>query len=558
MNYSLSVYPLSTGFKKRLEQTVGGLKYLVLGDLRKMPFTSLLKTLRLLRASCIYLPLEDPGSRALLPILYGLAAFSDTRLIEVVKDDFVRERISMVRAAAAFIGLAGASIAGVVALKKAKKELNSLNVADRLPFRMDDTGRALYLNANLWFGVKAGGSVGHISGVVNGLSGHDYEVDFASVGGRLMINESINFFAIEPPRTFGLPYEVNYYRFNSEIIRQIKKITSIGKHAFIYQRMSIANYSGVVLSRDLDIPLILEYNGSEAWIAKNWGNPLRYHNLAVLTEEVCLKHAHLIVTISNVLRDQLLEMGVAPEKIVTYPNCIDPGIFDPSRFTDVGKASLRRRYGINPDEVVATFVGTFGQWHGVDMLAETIKKMVDEDPDWLSLKKVRFLLVGDGLKMPDVRKILEGKKYLDFVTLTGLVPQNEAPEYLAASDILLSPHAANTDGSKFFGSPTKLFEYMAMGKGIIASDLDQIGEILEWSLKDGCLPERGPCGKDGELAVLFRSGDVDGLARSIRFLVENPGWRDLLGRNARQEALAKYTWADHVDAILEGLKRQKI
>ncbi len=56
--------------------------------------------------------------------------------------------------------------------------------------------------------------------------------------------------------------------------------------------------------------------------------------------------------------------------------------------------------------------------------------------------------------------------------------QSEAPTYLAISDIVVSPTVPNPDGSPFFGSPTKLFEYMAMGKPIVASDLDQIGEVL--------------------------------------------------------------------------------
>ena len=81
--------------------------------------------------------------------------------------------------------------------------------------------------------------------------------------------------------------------------------------------------------------------------------------------------------------------------------------------------------------------------------------------------------------MNDVKEILGEFLSSSFVCLTGIVPQKDAPKYLVASDILVSPHIPNADGSRFFGSPTKLFEYMAMGKAIIASDLEQIGEILK-------------------------------------------------------------------------------
>ena len=62
---------------------------------------------------------------------------------------------------------------------------------------------------------------------------------------------------------------------------------------------------------------------------------------------------------------------------------------------------------------------------------------------------------------------------------TGALPHDKVAEYLDAADILVSPHIPMPDGSRFFGSPTKLFEYMAMGKAIVASRLEQLAEILE-------------------------------------------------------------------------------
>jgi glycosyltransferase involved in cell wall biosynthesis len=153
--------------------------------------------------------------------------------------------------------------------------------------------------------------------------------------------------------------------------------------------------------------------------------------------------------------------------------------------------------------------------------------------------------------MPEVRSILgrhcEGK----YVTLTGLVVQDAAPLHLAASDILSSPHVPNADGSRFFGSPTKLFEYMAMAKAIVASDLDQIGDVLKNSLHAQELPQCGPA--EEALAILCKPGSVDEHIRGIRLLVNQPGLRAQLGINARKEALHRYTWRSHVRHIISAL-----
>jgi len=94
---------------------------------------------------------------------------------------------------------------------------------------------------------------------------------------------------------------------------------------------------------------------------------------------------------------------------------------------------------------------------------------------------------------------------------------------------------------------------MAMGKAIVASDLDQIGKVLQDSLRSSSLPASGPAAHETALAVLFPPGDVAALVDSIKFAVDRPAWRAVLGGNARTEALTKYTWAHHTRAILERL-----
>jgi glycosyltransferase involved in cell wall biosynthesis len=413
----------------------------------------------------------------------------------------------------------------------------------------------LYLSANLWLGLQVGGSVGHTAGVANELTAAGHSVELASIAPPPLLDGRVRAVPLSPPATLGLPFEANSYRFSASIVRQLRPRLSHVGTGFIYQRLSVANYAGVVLSRQTGTPLVLEYNGSEAWTAMHWGTRLRYHELAVAAEDACLKHAHVVVTVSDVLRDELEKRGVEAERIACYPNGVDPERFDPTRVGPTDRRMLRSDLGIPSDAVVVGFIGTFGRWHGVDVLARAIRQMVTIDDEWLTANRVRFLLIGDGLLAADVDAILSAEpRCAQFVVRTGIVPQERAPALLAISDVVVSPHVPNPDGSRFFGSPTKLFEYMAAGKPIVASDLEQIGQVLTPSLRVGRLPPN-EAGQDAvELAVLAKPADVNELVLGIRFLVEHPGWRQMLGENARFQVRRQYTWSHHVAAILERLR----
>lgn len=551
-HHILSNYPLSTSFRERIETLLGpGASYLNVSELRQTrSLPSIVAALRSLRGQKLTVAIEEDSSFALLPVLKMLAALSRSKHLQVVDPKCAIQAFGRLDALRMGIKLVTASIRSAVALRGATRELRKLAREERLHLREQSKQRVAYLNCNLWFGVKAGGSVGHISGVANALMDRGYELDFFTVGGRLMVDSRAHFRPLSAPEMLSLPFETTYYQFHRDCVRQIAPVLDQRPPSFLYQRMSLGNYTGVTLSRELRIPLILEYNGSEAWIAKNWGKPLRFHSAAVAAEQACLKHAQVVVTVSEPLGQELRERGVDPERIVVYPNCIDPRMFDPQRFSASEIQELRRKHGFAESDVIATFVGTFGQWHGVDVLANAIRRMIESDRDFLKTRRLRFLLIGDGQKMPLVRQILDVEGASEFVTLTGLVPQHEAPRYLAASDVLLSPHVANTDGSAFFGSPTKLFEYMAMEKAIYASDLDQIGQVLANSLRVRDTSVVEPTRADSSLAVLGRPSSIEDLIVGLRFLADGERWRNVLGSNARREALEKYTWDRHVDAIL--------
>ena len=389
-----------------------------------------------------------------------------------------------------------------------------------------------------------GGSVAHIRGVIDGLVGRGLHADYVS--GKAIPTSVANsrWFKVPPTDLLAIPPELNCYLFNRAFDACAEKSLRDSSYAFIYQRMSVHNFTGAALRRKLGVPLILEYNGSEAWTAANWNRKLRLHDMAVSTELASLRNADLVVTVSSALAEEVAAVGVHRDRIVTFPNCFDPQIFDPSRFSPEEIFGLRERLQISRDTCVATFIGTFGAWHGVDFLAKAIRRLIDTDFAWVVEHKLHFLLIGDGLKMAEVQATLGQKPYADLVTLTGMVPQNSAPAYLAASDIFLSPHVPNADGSEFFGSPTKLFEYMAMERPIVASDLAQIGSVLRGAYPGFAEAPATP------MAELFVPGDENGFLAALRKVVENPGSAREMARNARAAALGSFTWSHHVDAIL--------
>jgi glycosyltransferase involved in cell wall biosynthesis len=184
---------------------------------------------------------------------------------------------------------------------------------------------------------------------------------------------------------------------------------------------------------------------------------------------------------------------------------------------------------------VLGFIGSFGRWHGAEVLADAFGRLLSDHPAWRN--NVRLLMIGDGLTRPEVEARLARHGVHEQAVLTGVVPQEEGPAHLAACDALVSPHVRNPDGTPFFGSPTKVFEYMAMGRGIVASRLDQIGEVL----------------RHEETALLVEPGDAGALAAGLERLVSDEPLARRLGDAARRDALAKHTWREHTRRIVEAL-----
>lgn len=550
-----SIYPLTQGFKEKVERafqiTEMDANYFDLSNIRKKGFLGAILFFFKRTEEKMFLISEATESEELIPVLKSFALFTRVKSIYIVTDELSLVKVSRFKILFSLVKILGATIHGFYSVVVANIETYFLDKTRKTKPSQGKGDGVLYLNMNLWYGVKVGGSVGHIAGVANEFNNRGYKVSYGAISNSNSLSHDITRELLKSPKTFGLPPEVNSYRLERYNKRNLAAVAKKMQPSFIYQRLSVCSYLGVKLARENKIPLIVEYNGSEVWIAKNWGRPLIFHKTAKRAEDVMLKEASVVVTISDVLKEELIDRGIEASKIACYPNCIDPHFFDPARFTAEAKNSLRKQLGVNQNTLLITFLGTFGQWHGVDILAKAICAMVKDNKDILDRYDVKFMLVGDGLKMSNVREILNEGNAEQYCLLTGLIPQQEAPLYLAISDILASPHVKNPDGTRFFGSPTKLFEYLAMGKAIVASDLDQIGEVLNNSIHIDAPETIEKVGEKARVAMLVEPGDVQKLVLALKMLIGDAELRNLLGKNARDLALKKYTWQTHVDAIFD-------
>jgi glycosyltransferase involved in cell wall biosynthesis len=302
---------------------------------------------------------------------------------------------------------------------------------------------------------------------------------------------------------------------------------------FIYQRYARFSWTGVVASLRVKRPLFLEYNGSEVWVGRHWDG-IGKLDLLARYERLNLNAAARIFVVAEVERQNLLRAGVDEEKIIVNPNGVDTDQFKPG----IGGEEVRRDFGINADEILVGFVGTFGPWHGVEVLARSITLLPPE-------RKIRFLLIGSGALRGRVEAILREANAEHRVIFTGLVENERVPKLLDACDVLASPHVPLEGGAEFFGSPTKLFEYMAMGKAIVASRLGQIGEVLI----------------DQETALLVEPGNAPQLTDAILRLSESPELRERLGAAARKAAIERHTWRRNAQRVIDeyrGLSQNRL
>ena len=189
--------------------------------------------------------------------------------------------------------------------------------------------------------------------------------------------------------------------------------------------------------------------------------------------------------------------------------------------------------GVSParrsERPIVAYAGHLYAWKGVETLLEAIEK----------LPAVEGLIVGGHEAEPDLDRVKARAKslgVLERVRFTGLVAPPRVGDLLRSADVLVLPNPASAISTRFT-SPLKLFEYMAAGRPIVATDLPAVREVLQ----------------DDVTALLVEPGDAQAMATAVRRLIEEPGLGDRLARAAAL-AVCDYSWdrrAERIEALLQ-------
>jgi len=238
--------------------------------------------------------------------------------------------------------------------------------------------------------------------------------------------------------------------------------------------------------------------------------------LARWSERYTWRGADCVLAVTEVLAKRVEAVGVNREKIVVIPNGINPDHFG----SEFDNEQAKRRLGLE-GRLVLGFTGFLRDWHGLEKVVELL---ASANPGW------HLLIVGDGPARDALEKRAMTLNVTNRLTITGVVGRDDVAAHVAAFDIALQPAVVD------YASPLKLFEYMALGRPVVAPAQPNIMEILV----------------DGENALLFDPRDPRGLGSAVERLCRDAGLRQRIGEAARRTIRSRrLTWADNATRVTE-------
>lgn len=349
---------------------------------------------------------------------------------------------------------------------------------------------------------------------------------FADIGHKveLIVPWRFNFIKIEPFEYYGVKKNFKITKLPS------LDLVWLGRIGFWAQSFTFAEVSGwyalfkkadIFYSRD-ELPLF-----NLGFFKRNLFWEAHDGRLNFIIKNI-IKRCAGIITITEGLKDFYARNGTAREKIFVAPDGVDL-----EKFTiNLNKEECRERFSLPQNKKIIMYTGHLYDWKGSDILLEAAREFESKNSESESL----FVFVGGTKKDIEIFKSKAESVKLSNIKILGHKPHYDIPYYLKAADVLVLPNRGDNDISRRYTSPMKLFEYMASGNPIVASDLPSIREILNETN-----------------AVLVKPDDSKELANGVIKVLRDD---DLSGKISKQalENIKEYTWQKRADKIISFIK----
>jgi glycosyltransferase involved in cell wall biosynthesis len=266
-----------------------------------------------------------------------------------------------------------------------------------------------------------------------------------------------------------------------------------------------AKMTGAAILHDLHDPMpeaMLTKFGSKVPSLLNW--------MVLLQEKIATRLADRIVTVTDQVRDALVERGVPARKVAIVMNFADRTIVKP----DSGALPER---GVKPAKwPVLVYMGTLTRQYGVDVAIDAVALLREQYPG------IQLRVIGDGEERDPLEAQAKALGVSDAVTFHGVVPINDIPGVALPADVGLAPHRRDRLYDMCF--PQKVYDYLSLGLPVVAGRTDS----LEYYYGHQTLQ-------------LFESGNAADLARAIALVVEDSSRRAVM-RDLAKDFLASHSW----------------
>lgn len=293
--------------------------------------------------------------------------------------------------------------------------------------------------------------------------------------------------------------------------RKVAKLVRDYDVDLIHERYSLTN-PGLAVAETAGIPAVAEVNGVIHLEMETRGYPRWIVDMAGHLSTRRLAEASQVAIVSEAMRDILIDRGIPPRSLRCIPNGV---ALDSFPFPDR-----------NFDQPLSVgYVGSFTPWHNLRTVVEAARIVKSRD------LPIEFTLVGTGSTAAETKKRVEEYGLTDKVHIPGPVPFDKVPNWLESFDIGLILKETNIPGS-----PIKLFEYLAAGLPVIASDSPDLKFIEQEGVGWCCSPH-----------------DAEELAGILRQRVGGRSQLRAMSRRARGLAESDYSWdsvAERMDTLV--------